>query len=207
MHHSPLLGGHRIHLDRVPGAQSLLGGAIRSRLQRLPPPLSIPRGIHNNPFALTHSLEGRLIAKELDRIDRLPPLTNQQPVIVIPFNHGLNPMIVFMNGDLPIQIKLIKDAFNKLPHAIRRLRRPVKFLTHAPHPKPAFPTKPPRSTELRLTRTGGVSLNYRRFFLLLGGGGGGLAAFASSGVGTAGAGTSLWIVYCCPIVHRLVVIQ
>jgi hypothetical protein len=53
----------------------------------------------------------------------------------------------------------------------------------------------------------GCNFLYRRFLRFFGGGGGGLAALTSSGVGTAGAGINRWIVYCWPIVQKLVVIQ
>jgi hypothetical protein len=70
----------------------------------------------------------------------------------------------------------------------------------------------PPPVSKKLSEEGYLSLpdlppDYRLFFFFFGGLGGGFAAATSAGVATTGAGINFWIVYCCPIVQKLVVIQ
>ena len=115
----------------LPPLKRLLSRPVCPRGKRLPPPLPIPGSVDNHPLALPHSPEGRLVGDQLQRIDRLPPFADQQPVIVLALNGCRNPPIVLEDLDLPIEVKLVEHLLDKLPNPLGGLRRPIRDLTHS----------------------------------------------------------------------------
>ena len=223
-----LLGAHRIHLNRASPVQSLLRRSVGPRSKGLASALAVSSRIDHNPFPLPQPPESGLVSQKLKRIDRLAPLPDQQPVILVPVDGGRNPIVVLDDLDLPLQIELVQNPLDKLPNPLRRLLRPISFFTHtctlfqqrtkgegrASLPAactfwaPTWRRQQTPSPSKKLSRKGCPTLpTYRRFFFFRGEGGGGFAALTSAGVGTAGAGIKRWIVYCWPIVQKLVVIQ
>jgi hypothetical protein len=140
VHHPPLLSAHRIHLDRVPSTQSLLSSSIRPRSKRLPAPLAISSRINDHPFPLSQPPESRLISQKLQGVNSLPPLPDQQPVVLIPINRGRNPVILLGNLDLTVKVQLIEHPLDKLPNPLRRPLRPILGLTHARQSMPESPS-------------------------------------------------------------------
>ncbi len=126
----PLLGAHRVHLDRAVAIERLLGSPISAGGQHLTPTLAIPGRIEHNPLAVPNSAKSRLVAEQLKRINRLPSLTNQQPVVLIADDGDVNPRVPLSNLNLTFKVELVENPFHKLPYPLAWLGRPISRLTH-----------------------------------------------------------------------------
>ncbi len=126
-----LLRAHRIQLDALAAAQCLLGSPIGPRRQGFAATLAVTGRVDNNPLALAHPAEGRLVGKQLQRIDRLPALTNQQTVIVVTGNGSCDAVVLLPNLDLTVEVKLIENALDNLPNPLSGLLWPVVSCGHA----------------------------------------------------------------------------
>src|ERR1044072_879905 len=138
VHAPPFLGAHRVHLDRDVAVQRLLGGAVGACRQHLAPFLPVAGGVEHDPLAVPHAAEGRLEAEQLQRVDRLPALADQQPVVVLAPHDGLDPLVILTNLHLTVQIQLIENPLDKLPDPLSGLLRPIRTVAHARQPIPAL---------------------------------------------------------------------
>src|SRR5258706_2012269 len=131
VHDAPFLRAHRVHLDGDAAVQRLLSGSVGPSSKHLSATLPVAGSVEDDPLAVPHPAEGRLEAEQLQRVDRLPPFANQQPVIVLAGDHRLDPVVVLANLNLTIEVKLVQDPLNKLPNPLSRLLRPFRLITHS----------------------------------------------------------------------------
>src|SRR6185437_3932761 len=73
-----LLGAHRVHLDDPVVGQRLLGRTVGAALERLAAPAAVARGVDDHAFAVSQAAEGRLVAEQLQGVDRLAPFADQE---------------------------------------------------------------------------------------------------------------------------------
>ena len=115
VHNAPLRGAHRVELDRAVVCKRLLRGAVGACDQQLSALLAIPGRIEHDPLALTHPQEGGLIAEQLQGIDRLASFSNQQAIaLIVTLDHEFNLLVVLMNLNLTLEVKLRKNALYEL---------------------------------------------------------------------------------------------
>jgi len=130
VHNPPLLGAHRVHLDGLISAQRLLRRPIGTGRKRVPPSLPVPRRVDHNPLAIPQAPERSLVGKQLQRVDRLPPLADQQPVVIAPHNRSSDPIVILDDLNVTVEVQLIENPLDKLPNPLRRHLRPIGNLTH-----------------------------------------------------------------------------
>ena len=112
-----------------------LGGAVGAGDEDLPAALAVAGGVEDDPFALAQAAEGRLVAEQLQGVDRLAALADQQPVVVLAADDGVDPVVVLADLDLTFKVELVEDPLDHLPDPLGRLRRPIPVsLTHAADP-------------------------------------------------------------------------
>src|SRR5918992_84389 len=125
-----LLRAHRVHLHRPADPERLLGGAVGAGGERLATTLAVAGRVDDDALSLAHSAKRRLVAEQLKGVDRLPATADQEPVIVIALDHGLDPLLVLVDVDFAVEVELVEDPLDHLPDALPRLRRPLP-VTHA----------------------------------------------------------------------------
>src|ERR1044072_4073795 len=123
---------------RQSSCRASLGGAVGPCRHPLAPFLPVAGGVERDPLAVPHAAEGRLEAEQLQRVDRLPALDDQQPVVVLAPHDGLDPLVLLTNPPLPVQIQLIETPLDKLPDPLSGLLRPIRTVAHARQPIPAW---------------------------------------------------------------------
>ena len=126
-----LLRTHRIQLDALAATQRLLGSPVGPSGQGFAAPLAVAGSVDDDPLALTHAAESRLVGEQLQRVDGLAALADQQPVIVVALNGGSDAVVLHPNLDLTTEVKLIENALNNLPNPLRGLLWPVVSCGHA----------------------------------------------------------------------------
>ena len=109
---------------RLP-VERLLGGAVGAGDQHLAAALAVAGGVDDDPLALAHAAEGGLVAEQLQRVDRLAALADQQAVVVLAVDDGVDPVVVLADLDLTFKVKLVENPLDQLPHPLGRLRRPI----------------------------------------------------------------------------------
>ena len=127
---APLLGAHRIELDALAVTQRLLGGPISPGSQSFAATLPVAGRIDDNPLALAYPAKSSLVGKQLQSVDRLPAFADQQAVVVVAGNGSSDPVVLLLDLDLAIEIKLIENTLNNLPNPLRRLLWPVVSSSH-----------------------------------------------------------------------------
>src|SRR4051794_36984338 len=125
VHDPALLGGHLVHLDRAIAVEGLLCSPIGTRDQDLATALAVPGGIHHDAFALPHPAESGLIAEQLQSVDRLPSFADQEAVVVLACNKGLDPVVALADLDVALEVELGEDALDQLTDPVHRLLRPL----------------------------------------------------------------------------------
>ena len=75
--------------------------------------------------------EGRLVAEQLQRVDRLAAAADQQPVVLVADDGRLDALLALIELDLTIEIELVEDALEQHGNPLTRLLRPL-LLGHAP---------------------------------------------------------------------------
>ena len=78
MNHPALGRGHRLELDLLTRLEGALGGSIGLSLDRLAATLTVPGRIHHDALSVLAAAKCRPVTEQLNRIDRLPPPTDQQ---------------------------------------------------------------------------------------------------------------------------------
>ena len=79
VHQPALRSDHRIQLNRSSVAQRVAHAPLRLPANRRFPSLPVTAGIHHHPLPRRESSVCGLSADELDRVDRLPVLSDQKP--------------------------------------------------------------------------------------------------------------------------------
>ncbi len=136
MDDAPFLGTHRVHLNRDVALQRLLRSPIGPRSQNLPATLSVAGNVEHNPFSVPEAPKRRLESKQLQGVDGLTSFADQQPVIIVARDDGLDPLIVLGDLNLTIKVELVENPLDKLLNPRSGLLRPFTLITHAPHPIP-----------------------------------------------------------------------
>src|SRR3954452_24171455 len=112
------LRAHRIHLDDAVVGERLLGCPVRPPLERLPAPLPIASCVDDHPFTLADPAEGRLVAEQLQRVDRLTAFADQEPVIVLALDREEDSLVVLLDHDLAVEVELVEYALDQLLGAV-----------------------------------------------------------------------------------------
>src|SRR5690242_6418504 len=120
-----LLRAHLVQLDRPAVRQRLLRRPIRAGGQRLPPPLAVAGGVDRHALALADPAKGRLVAEELESVNRLAAPADQEAVVVVPDHLGLDRRFTLLDLHLTLEVKLVEDAGEQQAHALRRLGWPI----------------------------------------------------------------------------------
>jgi len=100
-------------------------------LEGLSAPLAIAGGVDDDPLALAQAAKGRLVAEQLQGVDRLAPFADQEAVVVTAPDRDRDPVVVLDNLDLAVEIELVEHALDQLAGAIGRAVWPVGGLGHA----------------------------------------------------------------------------
>src|SRR3954454_19351314 len=124
------LRAHRVHLDDAVVGERLLGCSVRPSLERLPASLPVTGCVDDHPFALADPAEGRLVAEQLQRVDRLTAFADQEPVVVLALDRQEDPLVVLLDQDLAVEVELVEDALDQLLGALGGSIGPVEALGH-----------------------------------------------------------------------------
>ena len=125
VHDPPFLRAHRVHLDDAIVAQRLLGGPVGAALERLAAPLAVAGGVDDHPLALAQAAEGRLVAEQLQGVDRLPAFADQEAVVVLALDREQDALVVLLDDDLAVEVELVQDALDELLRSLGGVVGPV----------------------------------------------------------------------------------
>src|SRR5262249_19867173 len=117
-----IVRGHRVHLDRLPMTNRVLGGHVGAAAERFALPTAIARSIDGDALAVLPPAERGLVAEQLHGVDRLSVPADQQ-ADVLALDIGPDLLVALVNRDGGVQAEFLDDALEQRSYSLCRLFR------------------------------------------------------------------------------------
>ncbi len=120
--HLALLRAHGVQRHRAPISKRGLGGLVGQRMQCGRAPPAIPRGVDAQRLAALQAMERDPVSQMLNRIERLPVMTDQdRKLIVVAEVLGADRILAILNLNLGFNAGGICDRLEDLSDVVERL--------------------------------------------------------------------------------------